>query len=169
MSLVQTDETAIIHVLANNSQASLFAFRIKWLPIGCRLSCIIPPDWLISFSATYASYLYELRTKVLWIALTNFLTNFVTFCSYELSYEKFYEFRPWFVKSALLCVTYALVREVSITVRDVCPGSWSQHYVAWRMPWFVKSALLCVTYALVREVSITVREVWCSLLERILW
>ena len=26
--------------------------------------------------------------------LTNFLTNFVTFCSYKLSYEKFYEFRP---------------------------------------------------------------------------
>ena len=53
--------------------------------------CIIPPDWLNLFSATFASHLYELRTKVLWVALT----NFVPFCSYELSYKTFYESRPW--------------------------------------------------------------------------
>ena len=72
----------------------LLAFRIKLFPIGCRMGCIVPADWLIPFSATYASYLYELRKKVWWIALTNFLTNFVTFCSYELSYEKFGEYGP---------------------------------------------------------------------------
>ena len=72
----------------------LFAFRIKWFPIGCRMSFIVLADWLIPFSATYASYLYELRKKVWWIALTNFLTNFVTFCPYEISYEKFGEYGP---------------------------------------------------------------------------
>ena len=58
------------------------------------MSFIVPADCLIPFSATYASYLYELRKKVWWIALTNFLTNFVTFCPYELSYEKFGEYGP---------------------------------------------------------------------------
>ena len=42
----------------------LLAFRIKLFPIGCRMGCIVPADWLIPFSATYASYLYELRKKV---------------------------------------------------------------------------------------------------------
>ena len=71
----QAEETATIHVLTTSKFTSKpycvpFKMIFHWLPHELY---VVPPNWLVPFSATYASYPYELRSKVWWITLTIFL------------------------------------------------------------------------------------------------
>ena len=70
----QAEETATIHVLTSKFTRKPYCVPFKmifhWLPHELY---VVPPNWLVPFAATYASYPYELRSKFCWITLTIFL------------------------------------------------------------------------------------------------